>query len=139
MEAFLRIMIVCIPENRSYWEDLIPSIENSLGTVRIIQEEEVLQDRFKIDDDLIVVDVTQMSDLPKLVSTIRSSKPDSKILLAATTPTWREARTAFYLGATDYIRKQSNVEEMIDSLKEGYSKSWKPYNSADDIQNWGRN
>ena len=81
------------------------------------READVFKNRTQADFDLIVIDVTDVSDMPRLVAAIQSRNPNGKIVIATSAPTWGEAREAFYMGAADYLRKQPDVEEMVASMK----------------------
>lgn len=111
-----RVLIVCSPENHKYWLDIAAEIERSNGQVLITQEKNVLRNRSRTNYDLIVIDINGVSNMARLVAAIRRSNVSGKILIATATPVWQEARFAFYIGASDYIKKTFNPVEMAASL-----------------------
>lgn len=116
MPEHARILIVCIPVNRKYWDDIIPEIEKDIGQVWVARETDVLKKRVMSELDLIIIDVTEVKDMSRLVAEIQSQSPQGKIVIATSSPTWGEARDAFYMGAADYIRKQPDAQEMVLAL-----------------------
>jgi DNA-binding response OmpR family regulator len=117
-----RVLVVCSPENGKYWSDIIAVIERSNARAVVSQEKSVLQTRSKTNYDLIVIDVNGVSNMARLVAAVRRSNPSGSILIATATPVWQEARYAFYIGATDYIKKTFNPAEMAASLWSGMDK-----------------
>jgi DNA-binding response OmpR family regulator len=111
-----RVLIICISENESYWKELLTEIESEIGLTRIVREREIQRKQANGSYDLIVIDVTAIQNMARLVSTLRERNPRGRIVIATASPTWQEARHAFYIGATDYIRKLPNSQEMVRVL-----------------------
>ncbi len=101
------------------WAQVLRQALASLGTLEIVWEEEaeehICQQEGKA---VIIIDAGAVRDAPALVAHLRQKCPTNPIIVATASPTWRRAREVFLAGATDYIRKSWNVEEIRDKLKE---------------------
>lgn len=98
------------------WRKVIEGAVASLGTLQIAREVDALNLTRQQDYDVIVIDAAKVADVFLLVSCIRTQKPDARIVVATASPTWRRAREAFRAGASDYIRKSMNKEEVLSAL-----------------------
>jgi len=105
------------------WGQVIEDASASLGTLQIAGEFDALSLTRQQDYDAIVIDAARVADVPLLVSCIRTQKPDARIVVATASPTWRRAREAFRAGATDYIRKSMNKEEVLFALQATVNKA----------------
>jgi DNA-binding NtrC family response regulator len=105
------------------WRQVIEGSVASLGTLQIAVEFDALSLTRQQDYDVIVIDAARVTDVPLLVSCIRTQKPGARIVVATASPTWRRAREAFRAGATDYIRKSLNKEEVLSALRATVNKA----------------
>jgi DNA-binding NarL/FixJ family response regulator len=53
---------------------------------------------------------------------IRAARPEVKIVVATMSPTWKRAREAFRVGASDYVRKSMNEAENRSLLEASLGK-----------------
>ena len=111
------ILIICDAENLRHWEPMLAEIGNTLGPIRIITENEVFKGGLAGKIDLVVIDISGSIGLPRLVAYVREQQTECKILIVSAAPTWRKARQAFYIGATDYIPKQYTTAETISAMR----------------------
>lgn len=68
----------------------------------------IQQRRYKV----IIIDATHTKDANQLLTRIRRKFQDVKVVFAAASPDWREARQAFRLGAIDYIYRSMTVNDL---------------------------
>ena len=104
------------------WQQLIKEASSALGTLQIGREIDALKLARQLDYDIIIIDAAKIENTVLLVSSIRIQRPDAKIVVATTSPTWRRARGAFEAGATDYIRKSMTKREIQIELRAILSK-----------------
>jgi DNA-binding response OmpR family regulator len=105
------------------WRQVIEGAVASLGTLQIAREVDALSLTRQQDYDLIVIDAATVADVFLLIPCIRAQKPDARIVVATASPTWMRARKAFRAGATDYIRKSLNKEEVLSALRATVNKA----------------
>ena len=77
--------------------------------------------------DVLVIDAGTIRKAVLLVSRLRSLQPDARIVVAATTPTWRRAREILQAGAADYIHKSFDERKLrarIQAVLEAPPPSW---------------
>ena len=95
-----------------YWKEVLEEALASLGTLQVVEE-----DAIKLVPlgayDLIIIDATAVAHVPLLVARIRAQQPDVRVIVATASPTWTRAREAFQAGATDYVRKSFDREEIL--------------------------
>ena len=111
----------------SYWHQVLEDALATLGTVQIGEEEEAVELVLQQSYDIVIVDATAVKDVPLLVSRIRAQRPDARIVVATTSPTWTRARAAFRAGATDYIRKSLNEDELLSAFRVALAKTPPPW------------
>ena len=76
--------------------------------------------------DAIIIDATVVENILSLIATIRHQQSTAKIIVAATSPTWTWAREIFLAGATDYIKKTLDKEELLASIRSALNKTLPP-------------
>jgi len=111
------ILIISDEENMKYWQPMLEVIRRRIGPTTTIFEKDVLNQGFFKPSEIIVVDATDVASLPQLVRFIHDLIPEGKIIIVTATPTWKQAREAFHIGATDYIQKRYDKEEMANVLE----------------------
>lgn len=101
------------------WAQVLRQALASLGTLEIVWEEEV-EERICQQEGkaVLIIDAGAARDTPALVAHLRQKCPTSPIVVATASPTWRRAREAFLAGATDYIRKSWDPQELRRVLQE---------------------
>jgi len=71
--------------------------------------------------DMVIVDAGTVRDAALLVSRLRASRTDLRIVVFTSSPTWQRAREALRAGAADYLRKSLNekkLRSLIESVLE---------------------
>jgi DNA-binding NarL/FixJ family response regulator len=99
------------------WPLVLQRALSALGELHTVPEEEALQTVAESRYDVIIVDASEVSDVPALVSRLRTQRPQTRIVVVTASPTWRRAREALRAGATDYIRKLSDEEELRSRIQ----------------------
>lgn len=113
----MQMVILLINGTKPYWQKLLEEALAPLGTVQAASEEEGLELILCQSYELIIVDATTIKNVPVLVARIRAQQPNVRIVVASASPTWRRAREAFRAGATDYIPKSLNKQELLATFK----------------------
>ena len=111
----------------SYWQSILSDALIPLGTLEATSEKDAVELVLRNTYDLIIVDATTVSGTPTLVTQMRSRRWDSRIVVATDLPTWTRAREAFQAGATDYIRKFLDKEELLAVLRIALAKVLPPW------------
>jgi DNA-binding response OmpR family regulator len=62
--------------------------------------------------DLILLDYSAAGDAFRVLSRLRQLRPSTPIVVVSASPTWQQAREVFAAGATDYISKTLDLEEL---------------------------
>ena len=109
------------------WRQVMEEALASLGTLQIVREVDALRLARQQDYDLIVIDATNVEDIFLLALSIRLQRPNAKIVIATASPDWKLAREAFRTGATDYIQKSMNKEEILSTLRTAMDKIPPPW------------
>jgi DNA-binding NarL/FixJ family response regulator len=105
------------------WRQIVKDVSASLGTLQIATEVDALSLTRQQEYDVIIIDAAKAENVFLLISSIRAQKPDARIVVATASPTWKRAREAFRAGATDYIRKSMNKEEVLFALQATVNKA----------------
>lgn len=109
------------------WHQSLKEALAPLGTLQVGEEKDAIEVVLQQSYDVVIVDATVVKDVQLLVSRIRARQPDTRIVVATASPTWRRAREAFYAGATDYIRKSLNKEEVLSVFQAALTKTPPPW------------
>ncbi len=105
-----------------YWGQLLEQALSPLGSVQVCREQDTLTLVLQQNFGLIIIDAASVNDASQLVSFILSRQAKAKIVVATASPTWKQARRAFYAGATDYMRKLSDKKEILSTLQAALKK-----------------
>jgi DNA-binding NtrC family response regulator len=100
-----------------YWRKILEEALAPLGTLEVGKEEDAVKLVRLGSYDLVIVDATAVEDVPLLVARIRAQQSDARIVVATASPTWTRARKAFQSGATDYIRKSLDREDILSAVE----------------------
>jgi DNA-binding NtrC family response regulator len=119
------LLISSIQEH--YWEEVLEKALEPLARVQMGKEEEAIALILSQSFDAIIIDTMTVMDVPLLVSCIRAQRHDSRIIVATNSLTWTRARDAFHAGATDYIGKSLNKEEILITFQNELSKIPPPW------------
>lgn len=96
------------PENVSLLNKALAPFDG----VQVVLEEKALERISQKDHKVVLLDGPSIADLPTLIRQIHERQPTIKILVLTSAPDWRAAREFLRLGATDYIDKSTNLDEL---------------------------
>ena len=100
-----------------YWHQVLGEALVTLGSLQVAPESEMtflLQER---PYDVVIVDAGAVADAPKVVSQVRRLAPDTRVVVVTASPHWKIAKAVFQAGATDYLNKSLNKEELLQSFR----------------------
>jgi DNA-binding NtrC family response regulator len=100
-----------------YWHAILEAAIAPLGVLQIGMEQDTAQLVRPGSFDLLIVDAAAVENIPVLLGRLRARQPDARIIVATASPTWRRAREAFQAGASDYIRKSVDLEEIRTAIQ----------------------
>lgn len=98
------------------WGQVIRAASDELGQLQITSECDGLKLIKHNAYDLIIVDAAGVAEVNQLVCHIHTQRPETKIVVVTTSPTWKRARDAFRAGAVDYIRKSLDTTKILSTL-----------------------
>jgi predicted nucleotide-binding protein/DNA-binding NarL/FixJ family response regulator len=96
----------------SSWLPTVKEAVAPLGRLQSISEEDAETEIARIPYDLAIIDAATVKNAVALVSQLHSQRPEMPIVVATLSRGWRRAREALRAGATDYIPKSLNKEEL---------------------------
>jgi DNA-binding NtrC family response regulator len=103
--------------NESDWPVILREALDALGQLFITSEVEASAEILHKRYDLVIIDAATVQKPVELVSQLHARDTSIRIIVAAVTPTWQEARTVLRAGAADYVRRPSNKEELISMIQ----------------------
>ncbi|MBL8099794.1 MAG: response regulator [Anaerolineales bacterium] len=99
-------------ENNHFLIDIL----SSLGSVKIISNNNIRLSIQKKTFDLIIIDAVSVMNPSKAVTQIRDLGFNSKIVVLSASTHWKIAKAVIQAGATDYLSKSLSKEEMLSYL-----------------------
>ena len=110
-----------------YWQQVLQETIAPLGTLQVVTEESAITHVLRQDYAAVFVDAGNVSDFALLTSRIRAQQPGARVVIVTSNPTWHRARDAFQAGATDYIYKAVEKEDLLSSVRGALSKRVLPW------------
>lgn len=102
----------------SHWHVALQNAILPLGRLKVITKEDALAGKVNGSYEIIAVDATSVADVEQVVSSLRTERPERRIVVMTARPNWEQARAAFEAGAIDYLPKNSTAEELLKTFKE---------------------
>lgn len=99
-------------EEETLWPQVLRRALSPLGELRILSEDKAVQVVTTSPTPLVILDAAVVRDVAGLTSRLKRERPDLHVVIATASPTWRRARQALQAGASDYIRKSLDEEEL---------------------------
>lgn len=112
-----------------YWAEVLRQALTPLGLLDITTEAQLFSQVDLSTYDLILLDSSAITDVPSLVTTIRSRYTDARLIVVTASPTWRRARAAFKAGAMDYVRKWLDQEQIRAAVQNALQKLLPPWST----------
>jgi DNA-binding NarL/FixJ family response regulator len=117
MNGKINILYIIAEESSGYyWENTLRKAVSSFGRITVLDEVKALRKLDSEEFDLIIVDSDDVYGIEHLITLIRAKSPISHIIIASDVCTWRRAREAFHLGASEYVQKSLNHEELREQV-----------------------
>jgi DNA-binding NtrC family response regulator len=109
------------------WAQVLEQRLAPLGPLRITEEAAAVDLVIENDYAAIFVDAVSVADFGLLTSRIRAQRPDARVIVVTASLTWQRAREAFRSGATDYIYRSIDKEELEALLRAALEKPVLPW------------
>jgi DNA-binding NtrC family response regulator len=119
-------LLVSGPDDE-YWQQVLEETIAPLGKLQVVTEELAIRHILQHGYTAIFVDVGKVSNFALLTSRIRAQRPEARVIVVATNTSWERAREAFRSGATDYICKAVEKEDLLSSVEGALSKRVLPW------------
>jgi two-component system, OmpR family, response regulator len=107
-----------IGDNKDHWRMVLQSALSSLGEMDVCSQHKSLEFALAKEYDVVILDAAAVEDEQPLISQLRSRKRRLPIVVVTAAPAWKRARKVFLAGATDYILKSYDKEELLAALRE---------------------
>ncbi|MBS1786146.1 MAG: response regulator [Acidobacteria bacterium] len=99
-----------------YWLRTLRSALVGLGEVDAVGEKDVLASIEGCEYVLLFIDATAVAEPSALIELIRSRQETLPIIVASAAPHWEHARSAMRAGATNYISKSYDEDELREAV-----------------------
>lgn len=120
------LLIVTSEAADKSWRDWLAATLAPLGTLKAVEVDEAMR-KIREHNGIVIVDATVIENVDVVVSGLRASKPDSRIVVMTASPTWQMARSAFEAGAIDYLPKTMDEDEMLNTFERILTKPLPPW------------
>jgi len=104
-------------ESETHWPVVLRRALSPLGELDIVPEKEAVQAAIENPYDMVIVDAGAVQDTALLVSRLRAQRPETRIVVATASLTWRRSREVLQAGAADYIRKSLDETELRSKIQ----------------------
>lgn len=115
-----------------YWRDILEESLTPLGHLEVASEQLAVECLSERSRRAVIIDAGAVDNFALLTSRLRTYYPDTRIIVVTASPSWKFAREAFRSGATDYLRKSVNRQELSLTLEQALAKPllrWPHYRS----------
>lgn len=100
-----------------YWHRALESALAALGELDAVEEKSALTSISCCEYALVFIDATAVAEPPSLVKLIRSRWQNLPVIVASAATQWEQARQVMRAGATNYIRKSYEEEELREAAR----------------------
>lgn len=111
-------MVLLGTTNDSYWQNILQEAFAPLGRLDVMTPEQAAAGGLDGKYDLVAVDATHVEDVEQFVSQLRTERPERRIVVLTAAPSWQRARAAFEAGATDYLPKDLDKRDLLETFQE---------------------
>ncbi len=116
MYSTMRFLLINGSQSK-YWHRTLKSALAALGELDAVEEKDALATISGCEYSLVFVDATAVAEPPGLVRQIRSRCQNLPIIVASAVPQWEQARKVMRAGATNYISKSYDEEELREAAR----------------------
>lgn len=88
-----------------------------LGFLRVATEKEANKEFLKLPYELVIIDAATVEEPVPLAQKFHDLKPDTRIAVMTTVPTWREARDILRAGIVDYFPRTLPSQELLITIR----------------------
>jgi DNA-binding response OmpR family regulator len=99
------------------WAQELASILQPLGKLKIVPQQNFSTDKLSPSCQLVIIDATAVTQVNTLISEVRQSDPERRVIVMTASPSWRRARASFDAGAQDYLSKNIRSDEVLSNIK----------------------
>ena len=100
-----------------HWNQVLREALAVLGPLQIVSEREAPAFLQVHAVDTVIVDAGAVSSAPKdLILQIHEPHPAAKVVVVTASPHWKIAKAVIRAGASDYVEKMLNREEILASF-----------------------
>jgi len=110
----------------THWHKTLESALIPLGSLDATEQDQALRMIGRDNYDLIFIDATAVAEAARMVEEIRQQNRALPIIVAAASPDWEQAREIFRAGASDYIRKSHDEQELLSVVSVVLDWPWRP-------------
>jgi DNA-binding NarL/FixJ family response regulator len=100
-----------------YWYQALRRALVDLGSLQVVSENEMAALLQEQTYDVVIVDAGAVTNAPEVVSQIHVLRPDTRVVVVTVSPHWKIARAVLLAGATDYLYKSLNEEEILITFR----------------------
>lgn len=102
------------------WSRVLREALEPLGKVEAVAEGDIVRrvTRHRRGTTVVIVDATEVSDVPRLLLRLRQLSPPPRVVVATASPTWKRAREALRHGAADYFQKSLDKRRLLLIMKD---------------------
>jgi DNA-binding NarL/FixJ family response regulator len=100
-----------------YWYQALRGALVDLGSLQVVSENEMATLLQEQTYDVVIVDAGAVTNAPEVVSQIHVLRPDTRVVVATVSPHWKIARAVLLAGATDYLYKSLNKEDILTTFQ----------------------
>lgn len=116
MFSMMRFLLINGSQSK-YWHGVLESALAAQGELDAVEEKDALATVSGCEYSLVFIDATAVADPPGLVMQIRNYCQNLPIIVASALPQWEQARRVMRAGATNYISKSYDEEELREAAR----------------------
>jgi DNA-binding response OmpR family regulator len=123
MNAEQKQLLIMISEDEELeWIQMVQKTWQTVGKMEIISEATAMQSGISTiqTPSFIIIDASSIHhDLVSLVKEIHQQFENENvpIVVASASPNWEQARDVFHAGAADYIKRTTDIQSLVQLLK----------------------
>lgn len=116
MSSSMRFLLINGSQSM-HWHRALESALAALGKLDAVEEKDALAFLACREYDLIFIDATAVAEASVLVRQIRGQRLTTPVIVVSAAPNWEQARKVFKAGATNYIIKSYEEEELLNAAR----------------------